>query len=154
MTKYSKVAERHTSNPGLRIDWLAGVFCSNILIHVGGWRFLCVLSVCTLSCILETMLVAVVISCRSVVHCAAASLPSFQLVWLVPTRVTNSVRSGLHFNYKQTVSNSLIESGPLLAKYGCVPRLRVSKMLNKFIINVGIDTLGKRATHVDSLLKQ
>ena len=80
MTKYSKVAERHTSNPGLRIDWLAGVFCSNILIHVGGWRFLCVLSVCTLSCILETMLVAVVISCRSVVHCAAASLPSFPLV--------------------------------------------------------------------------
>ena len=105
------------------------------------------------------MHVAVVISCRSVVDCAATSLPSFQLVWLncfvVKVLGTYALElptvSGLHFNQKQPVSNSLFESGPLLARYGCIPRPRASKML---IISIRTVTLAQKAVHVDSVLKR
>ena len=46
---------------------------------------------------------------------------------------------------------SLIESGPLLAKYGCIPRLRASKMLHKSSMFVLIRSA---LTHVDSVMKQ
>ena len=63
------------------------------------------LSIHTVFSAFSTMHVAVVISCRSVVHCDASSLPSFRLVWLnsfvlkllvmVSTHVTNSLLSSL-----------------------------------------------------------
>ena len=90
--------------------------------------------------------------CRALCRCQSAFL-STCLVELFSGNIagTNTCyQQSLVFNLTRCVCNSLIESGPLPAKYGCTPRLQASNMLEK----PALLRSAQRATHVDSVLTQ
>ena len=93
------------------------------------------------------MHVALVISCRSVELCVAASLPSFQPIWLkcfaanvqpVATYKDTRIRGYKAVYLPVTVFSKV---GHCSQSTDVPPRLRAWKMFNK-IINVRIVTLG------------
>ena len=96
---------------------------------------------------------AVVISCRAVVHYAAAGLPSTCLI-------ESFCGVSTHLSYQQSlvfISTSnlsvtvLSKVGRLLAKYGCMYLQATSVETVKQIINVRIVTLGKNNNSVRGL---
>ena len=103
--------------------------------------------------------------CRALCRCQSAFLSTclVELYCRVKVSAPYSKRIDTHlcfqqslvfdFKQKQFVSNSLMESGPLLAKCGCIPKIRASKMLNKLSMFAFLLS-AKRVTHVDSILKK
>ena len=90
---------------------------------------------------------ALVISFRSVVHCAAT------FTWLVGTHSWHAQSSVFISTSSNLSATALWKVKPLLAKYTPVPRLRASSLCHKSFMFALLNS-AQTAPHVDSVLKQ